>query len=150
MKQECFGQRNIGEGVEFARDMTKGLERGEDGFAPGPVQAPEIVLEDDWNEELGVENVLDVVVPKPAPKLEQPSVSEAETYPDAVILHTLLGRRAHWQMVSVTVDWNDNQVEGVAYSYPCDRHVYRLVLGDVGSVGVIGLNELGKMLGCWI
>lgn len=104
MKQECFGQRNMGEGVEFARDMTKGLERGEDGFAPGPVQAPEIVLEDDWNEELGVENVLDVVVPKPAPKLEQPSVSEAETYPDAVILHTLLGQRAHWQMVSVTVD----------------------------------------------
>lgn len=84
--------------------MTEGLARGEGGFAVVPGQSPEIVLEDDWNEEPGVAIVLVVVVPKLVPKLEQMSVSGVETYPDAAILHTLQRQRVHWQMVSVTVD----------------------------------------------
>lgn len=117
--------------------MTEGSEQGEGGFAVDPGQAPEIVLADDWNEELGIEIALDVVVPTPVymlasvPELVQMSVSEAETYRDVMVLHSPRRHRAHWQMVSATVDWYDNQLEDAAYPYSCGQIVYRLALGDV-------------------
>lgn len=118
--------------------MTEGSEQGVGGFAVDPDQAPEIVLGDDWNEELDIEIALDVVVPTPVhvlasvQELVQMGVSEAETYRNVAILHSLQRYRAHWQMVSATVDWCGNQLEDAAYPCSCGQIVYRLALGDVG------------------
>lgn len=117
--------------------MTEGSEQREAGFAVDR-QAPEIALGNDWNEELGIEIALDVVVPAPVyvlapvPELVQMSVSEAETYRNVVILNSLQRHRAHRQMVSATVDWYGNQHEDAAYPCSCGQIVYRLALGDVG------------------